>query len=44
MSKEVQYGRFLLCPDGSHGAQWDNQKVYFEGLIKFIEDVDKDVL
>jgi len=41
MSKEVQNGRFLLCPNGSHLAQYDDQKVYFEGLIKFIKDVDK---
>ena len=41
MSKEVQNGRFLLCPDGSHLAQYDDQKVYFEGLIKFIKDVDR---
>lgn len=44
MSKEVQDGRFLLCPDGSHLSQYDDQKVYFTGLIKFIEDVDKGVL
>jgi proline iminopeptidase len=44
MSKEVQNGRFLLCPDGSHLAQYDDQKVYFKGLIKFIKDVDKDAL
>ena len=41
MSKEVQDGRFLLCPDGSHLSQYDDQKVYFEGLIKFIKDVDR---
>jgi proline iminopeptidase len=40
MSEEVQNGRFLLCPDGSHGAQWDDQKVYFKGLIEFLRDVD----
>lgn len=44
MSKEVQNGRFLLCPNGSHIAQYDDQKVYFEGLIKFIKDVDADNL
>ena len=41
MSKEVQHGRFLLCPNGSHLAQFDDQKVYFEGLIRFIKDVDQ---
>ena len=37
---EVQNGRFLLCPNGSHLSQFDDQKVYFEGLIDFIKDVD----
>jgi proline iminopeptidase len=26
MSKEVQNGHFLLCPNGSHLAQYDDQK------------------
>ena len=41
MSKEVKNGRFLLCPDGSHIAQYDDQKVFFAGLIKFVKDVDE---
>ena len=41
MSEAVQNGRFLLCPEGSHLAQYDDQKVYFTGLIEFIKDVDK---
>lgn len=40
MSTQVINGRFLLCPDGSHMVQYDDQKVFFEGLIKFIKDVD----
>ncbi|HSI74858.1 MAG TPA: proline iminopeptidase-family hydrolase [Lunatimonas sp.] len=40
MSTQVKNGRFLLCPDGSHMVQYDDQKVFFEGLIKFIKDVD----
>ena len=40
ISEEVQNGRFLLCPNGSHLSQFDHQKTYFEGLIKFIKDVD----
>jgi proline iminopeptidase len=32
-------GRFLLCPEGSHLALYDDQQVYFEGLIQFIRDV-----
>ena len=40
IANEVQKGRFLLCPNGSHLSQFDDQEVYFEGLIKFIKDVD----
>ena len=41
MASEVKNGRFLLCPNGSHLSQFDDQKVFFEGLIDFIKDVDK---
>ena len=41
IANEVQNGRFLLCPNGSHLAQFDDQKIYFEGLVKFIKDVDQ---
>ena len=41
MSKQVQQGRFLLCPNGSHMSMYDDQKNYFPGLIKFIKDVDE---
>ncbi|MGF2413382.1 proline iminopeptidase-family hydrolase [Ferruginibacter sp.] len=40
MSTQVQHGRFLLCPNGSHMDMYDDQKNYFPGLIKFIKDVD----
>lgn len=40
MSKKVQKGRYLFCPNGSHLALYDDQKVYMGGLIKFILDVD----
>ena len=43
ISEEVQNGRFLLCPNGSHLSQFDDQKIYFEGLIQFIKDVDAGV-
>ncbi|MBK5192089.1 MAG: proline iminopeptidase-family hydrolase [Flavobacteriaceae bacterium] len=41
MSEEVQNGRFLFCPEGSHLSQYDDQKTFFPGLIKFIKDVDR---
>jgi proline iminopeptidase len=40
MSTQVQHGRFLLCPDGSHMDMYDDQKHYFPGLISFIKDVN----
>jgi len=40
MSTQVQKGRFLLCPEGSHLSMWDDQKHFFPGLISFIHDVD----
>ncbi|HNP33861.1 MAG TPA: proline iminopeptidase-family hydrolase [Flavobacterium sp.] len=40
ISKEVQNGRFLYCPNGSHCSQWDDQEHYFPGVIKFLKDVD----
>lgn len=40
MATQVKKGRFLLCPNGSHFAMYDDQQVYFSGLIQFIKDVD----
>ena len=41
LADHVQKGRFHLCPDGSHLSQFDDQEVFFEGLISFIRDVDR---
>lgn len=38
--KEVQNGRFLVCTNGSHINEYDDQKNYFSGLIQFIKEVD----
>jgi proline iminopeptidase len=40
ISKSVQKGRSLYCPNGSHLCFWDDQKVYFKGVNQFIKDVD----
>ena len=40
MSKEVEHGRYLYCPNGSHLSQYDDQKNYINGVIQFIDDVD----
>lgn len=39
-SKLVKKGRYLYCPNGSHLAMWDDQKVFMNGVIHFINDVD----
>jgi len=41
MSEQVQNGRFLLCPNGSHLSQYDDQKTYMAGVIQFLRDLDK---
>ncbi len=43
-SKAVKNGRYLYCPNGSHLSMWDDQKVYMEGVISFIHDVDAGTL
>ena len=39
-SKAVQHGHYLYCPNGSHLCMWDDQKVFMNGVIQFIKDVD----
>jgi proline iminopeptidase len=39
-SKLVAKGRYLYCPNGSHLSMWDDQKIFMEGVISFINDVD----
>ncbi|WP_340105156.1 proline iminopeptidase-family hydrolase [Rhodohalobacter sp. 8-1] len=40
MASEVQNGRYLHCPDGSHLSQYDDQKTYINGIVTFLKDVD----
>ena len=40
MAGQVKRGRFLLCPNGGHLAEYDDSATYFSGLLKFIADVD----
>lgn len=41
MATLLPKGRYLHCPKGSHMALYDDQKTYFEGLVRFIKDVDR---
>jgi len=36
MSTQIPNGSYLYCPNGSHLAMYDDQQIYFEGLIKFL--------
>lgn len=40
MASQVQKGRYLYCPNGSHCAMYDDADTYFQGLTGFIHDVD----
>lgn len=39
VSEKVKHGRYLLT-SGGHMDMYDDQKVYFDGLVKFLKDVD----
>jgi proline iminopeptidase len=41
MSTQVKNGSFLLCPNGGHMAMYDDQEIYFNGLLDFVKNVEK---
>ena len=40
MAERLPQGRYLHCPDGSHLAMYDDQAVYFGGLIDFLRGLE----
>jgi proline iminopeptidase len=40
VSKQLPKGHYLFCPNGSHLAVYDDQQIYFAGLIGFLRNVD----
>jgi proline iminopeptidase len=40
MANALPNGRYLYCPNGSHFAMYDDQVTYFDGLIRFIRNID----
>lgn len=40
MAGALPKGQYLYCPEGSHMALYDDQGIYFEGLIRFLKEVD----
>jgi len=41
IASQVQNGKYLHCPNGSHLSMYDDQETYFKGMIQFIKDVDQ---
>jgi proline iminopeptidase len=39
MATQFESGSYLYCPSGSHMAMYDDQQIYMNGLIKFINAV-----
>jgi proline iminopeptidase len=40
MARALPNGRYLDCPNGSHMAMYDDQQIYFDGLIRFMAAID----
>jgi proline iminopeptidase len=40
IASQVQKGRYLYCPNGSHLAIYDDQQTYMTGVVQFLRDVD----
>jgi len=40
MSNEFPNGEYLYCANGSHLAMYDDQEVFFDGLISWINKID----
>ena len=41
MSQQMPRAEFLLCPDGSHLAMYDDQQVYMAGLVAWLKKVER---
>lgn len=41
MATQMKQGRYLYCPNGSHMDMYDDQKIWMEGVMRFILDVDQ---
>ena len=40
MASQVQKGRFLMCYNGSHLSQYDDMDTYWNGITRFVEEVN----
>jgi proline iminopeptidase len=39
MARRLPHGEYLYCPEGSHLALYDDQEVYFAGLLAFLQNL-----
>jgi proline iminopeptidase len=39
MAGLLPHGEYLYCPEGSHLALYDDQAVYFAGLLDFLHNL-----
>lgn len=42
MAEQLPNGEFLLCSNGSHMAMYDDQAVYFSGLLGFLHQFEEE--
>jgi proline iminopeptidase len=40
MAGRLPQGHYLYCPDGSHLAMYDDQQIYFTGMIDFLRGLE----
>ena len=40
MSRVVRHGKFLFCPNGSHCPMYDDQAIFFNGVVDFIKNTN----
>jgi proline iminopeptidase len=40
MATQIAGARFLLCPEGSHLAMYDDQKTYMSGLLDWLRSIE----
>jgi proline iminopeptidase len=41
MARRLPHGEFLLAPNGSHMAMYDDQEAYMAGLVRFLKKFDR---
>lgn len=42
MARQFPQGRYLHLPNGSHMAMYDDQQAYFDGLLRWLHQLDAD--